>query len=200
MKLSKGFLERSAKSIGVLLLLLSAASCSESARGTQSMGESKFVDVDGIRTRYFEGGSGEAMVLVHGGHYGATGGAVWWKPAFPKLAANFNVYAVDKLLDARRRQPLKRQMAQRRADARFDVPGIHAVRRPFHRCLHAVCQPAIEDFGNALPAVADILTCKRRCGCVAGGGEKVRHRNQIKSRRVAGVNSPIFVCVWIAVV
>ncbi len=97
MKLSKGFLERSAKSIGVLLLLLSAASCSEAVGGTQSMGESKFVDVDGIRTRYFEGGSGEAMVLVHGGHYGATGGAVGWMPVFPNLAVHFKVYAVDKL-------------------------------------------------------------------------------------------------------
>jgi 2-hydroxy-6-oxo-6-(2'-carboxyphenyl)-hexa-2,4-dienoate hydrolase len=97
MKLSKGFLERSAKSMGALLLLLLAASCSEATGGTQPMGESKFVDVDGIRTRYFEGGSGEAMVLVHGGHYGATGGAVGWMPVFPKLAAHFNVYAVDKL-------------------------------------------------------------------------------------------------------
>ena len=64
MKLSKGFLERSAKSIGALLLLLLAASCSEATGGTQPMGESKFVDVDGIRTRYFEGGSGEAMVAI----------------------------------------------------------------------------------------------------------------------------------------
>ena len=33
------------------------------------MGNAQFVDVDGIRTSYFEGGSGEPMVLVHGGHY-----------------------------------------------------------------------------------------------------------------------------------
>jgi len=97
MKFSRALLERSANSIGALLLLLLAASCSEVAGRTQSMGESKFVDVDGIRTRYFEGGSGEAMVLVHGGHYGATGGAVGWMPVFPNLAAHFNVYAVDKL-------------------------------------------------------------------------------------------------------
>ena len=32
---------------------------------------------------------------------------------------------------------------------------------------------------------------------MAGGGEKVRHRGQIKSRRAAGVNSSTFVCVWI---
>jgi len=62
-----------------------------------SMGEAKYVDVDGIRTRYFEGGSGEAMVLVHGGHYGESGGAVGWMPVFPYLAAHFNVFAIDKL-------------------------------------------------------------------------------------------------------
>ena len=34
------------------------------------MGEIQFVDVDGVRTGYFEGGSGEVMVLVHGGGFG----------------------------------------------------------------------------------------------------------------------------------
>ncbi len=97
MKPLKGFLKHPARMIGALLLLLSTALYSETAGGSQSMGESKFVNVDGIRTRYFEGGSGEAMVLVHGGHYGATGGAIGWMPVFPNLAAHFNVYAVDKL-------------------------------------------------------------------------------------------------------
>ena len=32
----------------------------------------KFVDVDGLRTRYWEGGSGEVVVLIHGGNFGAT--------------------------------------------------------------------------------------------------------------------------------
>ncbi len=31
------------------------------------MGKVKFVDVDGVKTSYFEGGSGEAMVWVHRG-------------------------------------------------------------------------------------------------------------------------------------
>ena len=29
-----------------------------------------FVAVDGIRTRYFEAGSGEPMLLLHGGNFG----------------------------------------------------------------------------------------------------------------------------------
>jgi 2-hydroxy-6-oxo-6-(2'-carboxyphenyl)-hexa-2,4-dienoate hydrolase len=97
MKLSRSFLERFAKGMGTLLLLLSTTSYSAVASGTQSWGESKFVDVDGIRTRYFEAGSGEAMLLVHGGHYGMTGSALGWMPVFTHLAAHFNVFAIDKL-------------------------------------------------------------------------------------------------------
>jgi 2-hydroxy-6-oxo-6-(2'-carboxyphenyl)-hexa-2,4-dienoate hydrolase len=61
------------------------------------MGEAKFVNVDGIRTRYFEGGSGEAMVLIHADHFGETGSCIRWIPIFPSLAAHYHVYAVDKL-------------------------------------------------------------------------------------------------------
>ncbi|MDP2645131.1 MAG: hypothetical protein Q8P24_09335 [Desulfobacterales bacterium] len=31
--------------------------------------ETKFIDVEGIRTRYLEAGKGEPLVLIHGGHY-----------------------------------------------------------------------------------------------------------------------------------
>ena len=31
------------------------------------MGAPKFVDVEGIRTRYFDAGRGPSMVLIHGG-------------------------------------------------------------------------------------------------------------------------------------
>ncbi|MBI4446059.1 MAG: alpha/beta hydrolase [Acidobacteria bacterium] len=57
----------------------------------------KFVDVDGIRTRYFEAGSGEAMVLVHGGQWGGGGSADGYAPVFGKLSQRFHVYAFDKL-------------------------------------------------------------------------------------------------------
>ena len=62
------------------------------------MGESKFVNVDGIRTRYFEGGQGEAMVLVHGAQFGGSAGSAHnWMPVFPNLAEHYHVYALDKL-------------------------------------------------------------------------------------------------------
>ena len=61
------------------------------------MGTAKFIDVDGIRTRYFDAGDGEAMVLIHGGQWPATSSADGWAAIFDRLAARFHVYAFDKL-------------------------------------------------------------------------------------------------------
>jgi 2-hydroxy-6-oxo-6-(2'-carboxyphenyl)-hexa-2,4-dienoate hydrolase len=83
--------------LSILLLMVLGTGISRAADVGQSMGGSKSVEVDGIRTRYFEGGSGEPMVLVHGGHYGMTGGAVGFMSVFPVLAKHFHVFAVDKL-------------------------------------------------------------------------------------------------------
>ncbi len=58
----------------------------------------RFIDVDGIRTSYFEAGAGESMVLIHGGHFGVhMSSVIAWKAIFPLLAAHFHVRAVDKL-------------------------------------------------------------------------------------------------------
>ena len=59
----------------------------------------RYVDVDGIRTRYFEKGEGEPMVLVHGGHMGtfAADLADDWDLNFDALSRHYRVYALDKL-------------------------------------------------------------------------------------------------------
>ena len=49
--------------------------------------EAKFVDVNGVRTRYYEYGEGEPMVLVHGGGRGTTSSANNWSPVIPLLAS-----------------------------------------------------------------------------------------------------------------
>jgi 2-hydroxy-6-oxo-6-(2'-carboxyphenyl)-hexa-2,4-dienoate hydrolase len=67
------------------------------SRDSKLMGKAKFIDVDGIRTRYFEGGKGEPLVLIHGGQWPATASADGWSPIFDDLAAHFHVYAFDKL-------------------------------------------------------------------------------------------------------
>ena len=64
------------------------------------MTEPKFVDVDGIRTRYFDKGSGEVLLLVHGSHMGtpdACESAIDWEFNFDVLAQSFRVIAMDKL-------------------------------------------------------------------------------------------------------
>ncbi|MBI2822724.1 MAG: alpha/beta hydrolase [Acidobacteria bacterium] len=65
---------------------------------TGAMGNAKFVDVDGIRTRYFEAGSGENLVLIHGGRFGFPSySADVWGLNFEGLSRHFHVYAFDKL-------------------------------------------------------------------------------------------------------
>ena len=81
-------------------------------RTTQSyaapMEEVQFVDVDGVRTGYFEGGSGEAMVLVHGGAFGSTPHfSNNWRAIFDYLASHFHVYAIDKLGQGHTENPLR---------------------------------------------------------------------------------------------
>ena len=75
-----------------------AASQEAAASPGGTMGRSRFVDVDGIRTRYFERGEGEPMVLIHGGHFGLSGAAAFnWMPIVPPLAEHYRVIALDKL-------------------------------------------------------------------------------------------------------
>lgn len=61
------------------------------------MTNAKFIDIDGIRTRYFEGGSGQPLVLVHGGQFGSYYNAYHWSLNFADLCSRFHVYAFDKL-------------------------------------------------------------------------------------------------------
>ena len=57
----------------------------------------RFVSVDGIRTRSFETGAGEPLVLVHGGSFSHVENAEDWEHNVPGLARTFRVVAFDKL-------------------------------------------------------------------------------------------------------
>jgi 2-hydroxy-6-oxonona-2,4-dienedioate hydrolase len=60
----------------------------------------QFVNVEGIRTRYFDKGKGEVLLLVHGSHFGTTDAcdsAIDWELNFDQLAEWFRVIAIDKL-------------------------------------------------------------------------------------------------------
>ncbi len=61
------------------------------------MEKPKFRNVDGIRTRYYEAGIGEPLVLIHGGSFGSYYSADHWSLNFDGLSKHFHVYAFDKL-------------------------------------------------------------------------------------------------------
>lgn len=58
----------------------------------------EFVNAGGIKTRYFQAGEGEPVVLVHGLQFGDPGAsALHWEPVFHRFAQAFHVYALDKI-------------------------------------------------------------------------------------------------------
>ncbi|MCZ6452418.1 MAG: alpha/beta hydrolase, partial [Deltaproteobacteria bacterium] len=64
------------------------------------MKNEKFTDVDGIKTRYFDEGAGEEMVLFHGGNFGQQDNvdcAENWDLNWDSFAESFHVYAIDKI-------------------------------------------------------------------------------------------------------
>jgi pimeloyl-ACP methyl ester carboxylesterase len=60
-------------------------------------GKLHFMDVGGVRTRYYEDGHGEPLVLFHGGEFGSLYTLDGWSLNLPGLAEHFHVYAPDKL-------------------------------------------------------------------------------------------------------
>lgn len=61
------------------------------------MENAKFIDVNGIRTRYFEAGQGEPLLLVHGGQFGMYNSARDWDRNWEDFTKDFHVYALDKV-------------------------------------------------------------------------------------------------------
>lgn len=64
------------------------------------MNSEKFVDVDGIKTRYYEEGNGETLMLFHGGNFGQQDNvdcAENWDLNWDGFKRSFRVFAVDKI-------------------------------------------------------------------------------------------------------
>lgn len=59
--------------------------------------EPEFVDVDGIRTRYYDEGSGDPLVLIHGNNWSGSSSANTWSKTFEYLSEDFRVLAVDRI-------------------------------------------------------------------------------------------------------
>jgi pimeloyl-ACP methyl ester carboxylesterase len=59
--------------------------------------QAQFIDVDGIRTRYYDVGEGTPMLLCHGGAISATSSANTWTLNIAGLSKHFRVLAPDRL-------------------------------------------------------------------------------------------------------
>ena len=71
--------------------------------------DAKFVDVDGIRTRYWDQGNGPALLLVHGGQPSpGDSAALTWSRVFDRLSKHFHVYALDRIGQGRTDNPKTR--------------------------------------------------------------------------------------------
>ena len=82
--------------IAIVIPFASAAGAADvEVSPTASIGgyEAKFVDVNGIRTRYYEAGSGEPMILLHGAPWGGVASANTWVDNIATLSKHFHVYA-----------------------------------------------------------------------------------------------------------
>src|SRR5579871_306130 len=56
-----------------------------------------FVSVGDVRTRYYASGSGDPLLLIHGGHYGFSDSFDMWSYQLSPLSSHFKVWAPDRL-------------------------------------------------------------------------------------------------------
>jgi 2-hydroxy-6-oxonona-2,4-dienedioate hydrolase len=66
---------------------------------TQALPEGRWIDVDGIRTRYFEAGKGEPVVFIYGGNFGtgdSASSAYTWSNQLLPLSQQFRAIVFDK--------------------------------------------------------------------------------------------------------
>lgn len=57
----------------------------------------EFIDINGTRTRYYDIGEGEPLVLVHGGNWSGLSNANTWSSSFEHLSDEFRVIAFDRI-------------------------------------------------------------------------------------------------------
>jgi 2-hydroxy-6-oxonona-2,4-dienedioate hydrolase len=118
----------------------------------------KFVDVDGIRTRYLEAGDGPDLVLLHGGDFRSASSSDDWSLNLPGLGTRFRTIAPDKLGQGFTDAPS--------TDADLTMP---ATIRHFSRFLDATGVNDAVLVGHsrgALPVVAEALANPGRCRAI----------------------------------
>ena len=84
--------------------------------------DSRFIAIDGLQTHYLTAGSGEPVVLVHGGGPG-TDSQANWSTCSPLLAQHFTVYAPDLIGSGRSVKPSPQTYGYTQDDRNAHVIG-----------------------------------------------------------------------------
>jgi pimeloyl-ACP methyl ester carboxylesterase len=90
--------------------------------------KSKFVDVDGVKARYYEAGQGEPMVMVHGGFTAGSSTANVFSRNISSLAKHFHIYAVDRLASGMSGNPTSDKQYSYQGDVGFVYGFIQALK------------------------------------------------------------------------
>src|SRR6202158_5894843 len=84
--------------LAVVMMLAAGQAQAVNEDGSIDGLKAKFVDVNGIRTRYYEMGTGEPMVMIHAEEgFSGHASANYFAKNIPGLAKHFHVFALDRL-------------------------------------------------------------------------------------------------------
>ncbi|MFY9527476.1 MAG: alpha/beta hydrolase [Candidatus Acidiferrales bacterium] len=121
-------------------LLGGQVAASPAANPDASIGglKAKFVDVEGVRTRCYEMGKGEPMVMIHGGSMAGSSTANVFSRNIPGLAKRFHVFAVDRLASGMTANPPDDKDYNYPAEAEFIYQFIQSLKLgPVHLVGHS---------------------------------------------------------------
>ncbi len=120
---------------------------------------SKFVEVNGVKARYYEAGTGEPLVMIHGGFTAGSSTANVFSRNIPGLAKRFHVFAVDRLASGMSGNPLKDEDYTYQGDVDFIYGFIQTLKLgPVHLVGHSAGGAIAFYMAIEHPEVAKTLT------------------------------------------
>jgi 2-hydroxy-6-oxonona-2,4-dienedioate hydrolase len=100
--------------------------------------KAKFIEVSGVKTRYYEAGKGEPVVMIHGGSMAGSSTANVFSRNIPGLAKRFHVFALDRLASGMTGNPREDKEYNYASEAEFVYQFIQTLKLgPVHLVGHS---------------------------------------------------------------